>query len=98
MTEPQSFLSKEIEDWFEANHKNALPQRVWTMLRKHGRTPGKNCRTCRHLERQHYHRKNFYKCTKFRITRGEQTDWRLKWPACGLFEEITEKRPTIQEE
>lgn len=32
-------------------------------------------------------RKSYHKCRKRGITNGPGTDHRVRWPACGLFEE-----------
>lgn len=75
-------------EWVEA-HKDdqpQLPERIRAMLRKHGKTPGKVCKGCAHLLRIRYS-KTYIKCDQSKLTHGPGTDWRVGWPACGLFEE-----------
>ncbi len=63
-----------------------LPKRLLDMHRLYGRAEGKLCKTCRWLG-GHAHDRVWHKCTKSRVTNGAGTDWRLRWPACGLHEE-----------
>ncbi len=56
---------------------------LWAVYGIHGEAC---CKTCRHLF-CHGHTRNYYKCRKSKITRGAGTDWRVSWPACGLYEE-----------
>lgn len=50
----------------------------------YGFTPGKTCRSCRHLE-QHSMANTWYKCA-LRGPSGPGGDHRVRWPACGKFE------------
>lgn len=43
------------------------------------------CRDCVELELQRHHSKNYYKCRKRGMSRGQGTDHRLSWDACRLF-------------
>ncbi len=45
------------------------------------------CRTCKHLIKDPYHSKTFYKCEKSNITHGAATDVKLKWRGCVLWEQ-----------
>jgi len=59
------------------------------MLQVHGVDPGgRRCGECRELIRQGLHDRNYFKCRRTVITRGAASDWRLKWPACGVFEAL----------
>jgi len=62
-----------------------LPKRIRDMHRVHGAAPGKVCGACRHLL-TYQQASTWNKCAKSRITGGAGTDWRKRWPACGLFE------------
>jgi hypothetical protein len=65
-----------------------LPRRIQEMHGCYGTTEGKTCKTCKHLlvpSRDIAGR--YYKCRKTKITNGAATDWRVRWPACGLFVE-----------
>ncbi len=57
-----------------------------TMQRIYGTTEGKTCKTCRHLLRQHWNKRNYYKCELWYISSSEATDIRLKNQACGRYE------------
>lgn len=56
------------------------------MLDKYGATPGHVCKDCGLLDVTGLSRR-YYKCTVYGSTSGPGTDWRLKWPACGLWAE-----------
>ena len=58
-----------------------------TMRQLYGTTVGKTCKTCRHLLRQHWNERNYYKCELWYISSSEATDIRLKNQACGRYEE-----------
>jgi hypothetical protein len=47
---------------------------------------GAKCATCVHLARIIYAR-TYYKCELRRNTHGPATDHRVRWPACGRYEE-----------
>lgn len=51
------------------------------------------CGKCRHLCVKRGS-SNWYKCSKATLTGGLSTDWKCKWQACGLFEELIEKVET----
>lgn len=55
------------------------------MLRLYGQKRGFVCRDCKHLVATG-NNATYYKCSKFGVTSGAATDWRLKWAACGLFQ------------
>lgn len=58
------------------------------MVRKHGLSPGlATCKTCKHLFRKDYRAGAYYKCRLLGNTNGAGTDIRLKWSACGKYEE-----------
>ena len=63
-----------------------LPERIGAMHRIYGATEGQRCRTCAHLVVKHWD-KRYYKCDLNRDTNGAGTDWRVRWPACGKWEE-----------
>lgn len=54
----------------------------------HGTTEGRACGDCKHLYRhQGDYAGHYFKCHQYGYTNGPGTDWRLKWAACGLFEQ-----------
>jgi len=59
------------------------------MVVLHGRGPEEaRCKTCRHVVQTcpTGHR-TYWKCNRRRISRSAQSDHRLKWNACRLYEE-----------
>jgi hypothetical protein len=79
----QAWLEEQIPNDPEAE----LPDRIYFMRKRHGKAPeGTNCRDCAHLARFEYHTSTYNKCRNYGITHGAATDWRLRWPACGLHE------------
>lgn len=69
-----------------------LPKRIRDMHAMYGATPGRTCIQCAHFLRYHYG-SIWYKCSKSNPTSSASTDWRTRWPACGLFEERYPKSP-----
>ena len=54
---------------------------------RHGVTGGQRCGDCAHLfDHRGDYAGHFFKCHQHGYTNGPATDWRLKWPACGLFQ------------
>ena len=77
-----------FQDWQTAHENDeVIPARVQVMFRRHGRAPeGTKCKDCKFLHGYLYHTVTYYKCTKYGVSHGQATDWRLKYPACGRFE------------
>lgn len=48
------------------------------------------CKTCIHLFARRMS-KTYYKCDMRHVSRGPATDHKVRWPACGKYEE---KKPT----
>lgn len=46
---------------------------------------GDTCKTCFHLHDEGYRGRSYYKCECYGITASEASDWRLKYPSCGLY-------------
>lgn len=58
------------------------------MVRAFGFGPAeKNCQTCLHLVIHQPGQNRYYKCRLRGITNGPATDHRVRWPACGKYEE-----------
>jgi len=67
----------------------ALPNNITEMHHLHGRAPTQQCRTCAYLIRYHKAgRVQYKKCNQARVSHSTATDWRAKWPACGLWQPI----------
>ena len=49
---------------------------------------GAKCKTCKHLICKHYS-KRYYKCDWRPKSNGPATDHRVRWNACGKYEEDT---------
>lgn len=62
-----------------------------TMQEEHGQLPGKTCKTCKYLQKWHYHSKNYYKCELWRNSNSSATDIRLKNNACKKYQAMEEK-------
>jgi hypothetical protein len=60
---------------------------VEQMRRMYGERRGFTCGSCKHLTR-HGKGTSWFKCAKFGVTNSTATDWRSKWAACGLFEDL----------
>ncbi len=59
-------------------------KRLLFMLQKHGQAPaGTRCGTCAHFRVFRYNN-TFFKCAAYGITNSNASDWRARWPACGL--------------
>ena len=57
------------------------------MLTKHGLKKGKVCKSCKYFLREKFHDKTYFKCKMRGVSRSASTDHRLKWLACGLYQE-----------
>lgn len=56
------------------------------MHARHGVTPDAQCGGCAHLfDHKGDFAGHYFKCHEYGVTAGAGSDWRLKWPACGLF-------------
>lgn len=65
----------------------ARHEKIEWMQMEHGFREGKTCRTCSHLQYDKYHSKTYLKCDLFGESRGEGTDWKASFPACGKWNE-----------
>lgn len=62
-------------------------------LRLYGEGPeGKRCGSCSHL-RANVLANTYYKCDLREISGGPLTDHRVRWPACGRYEEAPPDAP-----
>jgi hypothetical protein len=59
--------------------------KIGVMHEKWGDKEGSICGECDYLVTLPGGRQDFFKCLKFGVTRKSSSDWRKKWPACGLF-------------
>lgn len=58
------------------------------MHARHGKGPeGRQCQECAHFTQQGGVAGTYFKCQQYGVTGGPGTDWRARWPACGLFVE-----------
>jgi hypothetical protein len=58
------------------------------MIAYFGRGPdGTRCKTCVHCRYPDGYGRRYYKCDLRRLTHGAATDHRVRWPACGRYEE-----------
>ena len=80
-----------MDDWklWKIKHTDhiakALPRRIREMRAVHGELNGRFCGDCVHFIQLGSYARNYYKCEKSKLTHGDGTDWRMKWPACGKF-------------
>lgn len=76
------------EKYVEGNPLHGLPLRLQNLHTRHGSKSGETCGGCRFLLAVTRGNTTVFKCAKHRDTRSTATDWRKKWPACGLWEEV----------
>jgi hypothetical protein len=66
-------------------------RKIGRMHQLYGRTDGRTCGDCASFLRGGgiYSRTagSYHKCQRFGISGGPGTDWRVRYPACGKFEE-----------
>lgn len=55
-----------------------------TLMNAYGVSEGNKCKDCVFLLKKSFS-KTYYKCSKFNTSSSESSDWRINWPACGLF-------------
>jgi len=62
-------------------------RKIEAMYRLYGPGPeGKTCGECANCLRVTPTDRHYNKCRLYGDTAGESTDWRQKWPACGMFD------------
>lgn len=59
-------------------------RKIDLMYRQFGKTEGKFCKDCFNLYKRVWD-KAYYKCSVYGDSASEATDWRLRYPACGMF-------------
>jgi len=74
-------------------------RKIDAMWRKFGGGPrDTQCRTCEHCVKYSPTDRHYWKCRLYGVTGGESTDWRLYWPACGMYNrEPVEDVPVIEQ-
>ena len=61
-------------------------RKIEAMHRLYGEGPeGAQCKECDHLYQVYPTDRCYNKCKIYGSSCGESTDWRQKWPACGMF-------------
>lgn len=63
--------------------KQYLNKKIDAMHNHYGYSDG-ICGDCPHFVRFRYHDNVLLKCRAYGLSHSEATDWRVKWPACGL--------------
>ena len=59
-------------------------RKIDLMHRQFGKCDGHTCKECSNLVWHHYDKK-YYKCSVYGESYSEATDWRVSYPACGMF-------------
>lgn len=54
------------------------------------------CKDCRHFFVYDYHDRRYFKCQAYGLSNGEATDWRAKYPACGLYNQQKPETPLLE--
>lgn len=60
-------------------------RKIAAMHKRFGTCGGLRCRDCKHCLTYDYHNRRYYKCKLYGLSNSEATDWRLSWPACGMY-------------
>ena len=60
-------------------------RKIEAMHAMYGKNHGCICRDCCNLVAEDYHGRRYYKCIAYGDSRGESTDWALRYRACGLW-------------
>lgn len=55
----------------------------------YGETKEEQCKSCTFLMKREFG-KVYYKCTKYKTGASQNSDWRVSWIACGLFQKDTD--------
>lgn len=64
------------------------PLKLKKPIEMYGSGPsGKTCKSCNNLTNNGYRGRGYYKCKQWKDSHSPATDVRLKWPACGRYEE-----------
>ncbi|MBP5710017.1 MAG: hypothetical protein J6W84_03465 [Bacteroidales bacterium] len=62
-----------------------VERKIAAMHKRFGTCGVFRCKECEHLCGGKYHDRQYYKCELYGYTRGESTDWRLAYQACGMY-------------
>ena len=60
-------------------------RKIEAMHAMYGKRYGCICRDCCNMVQEDYHGRRYYKCIAYGDSRGESTDWVLRYHACGLW-------------
>lgn len=78
--------------------KTQTGRKIEAMYRKYGPGPErKTCGDCTNCVKVTPTDRHYYKCKLYGDTAAESTDWRLKWPACGMFNRESGEIPVIDQ-
>ena len=73
-------------------------RKIEAMYRLYGPGPeGKTCGECANCIRYSPTDRRYWKCRLYGISGGESTDWRQKWPACGMYNRDSGEIPVIEQ-
>ena len=61
-------------------------RKIDAMHKEFGVADGKKCGECPWLHLYRGYGKAWWKCSAYGNSNSEATDWRKKWPACGLID------------
>lgn len=59
-------------------------RKIDLMHQQFGKTDGKFCKDCFNLA-IHQWGTRYHKCLVYGVSNSEATDWKMKYPACGMF-------------
>lgn len=88
MTSDEMFELRPLLEVEARKHKNA--QRLERMHLLYGRIDDKQCGACAHFV-SHSYANTYHKCRLYGVSHGPATDWRVRYVACGKFEQPAEK-------
>ena len=71
-------------------------RKIEAMHSMFGILPEKRCEDCSNLIQGDYHDRHYRKCTVYGATHSEATDWRKKYVACGMFDQVWVGKPIVE--
>ena len=62
-----------------------MKKKIDAMHERFGTVGCVQCKDCTHLISGNWHDRRYHKCELYGLSHSEATDWRLSYPACGMF-------------
>lgn len=73
-----------------------IARKIELMHEVFGKDPEHKCNECSNFICYRWNHKNYYKCKVYADTDSEASDWRIKYIACGMFNQEWSGKPIMK--